>query len=144
MYVYLSHHKISVNVYKEFLIWYISVPVDKNTCSIRTYVTVRDSVLLGYDAMLVCDPILTFTGNTVTWNSSVAMSKKNSTHPEVSGTQYPVMQHHIPEEWTPQISVKFTRLICIKSSALYIIPFHISTWIWAVGLRKTQSIMTSF
>ena len=66
MFVYLSHHKIAVNVYEEFLIEHISVPVDKNTCSIRTYITVWDSVLLGYDAMLVCDPILTFTGNTVT------------------------------------------------------------------------------
>ena len=66
MYVYLNHHKIAVNVYEEFLIEHISVPVDKNACSIRTYVKVRDSVLLGYDAMLEDDPILTFTGNKMT------------------------------------------------------------------------------
>jgi len=66
MYVYLSHHKIAVNVYEEFLMEHVSVPVDKNTCSIRTYVKVGDSVLLGYNAMLVGELILTFTGNTVT------------------------------------------------------------------------------
>jgi hypothetical protein len=66
MYVYLSNQKLAVNVYEEFLMEYISVPVDKNTCIIRTYVTVWDFVLLGYDAMLVGDPILTFTGNIVT------------------------------------------------------------------------------
>jgi len=40
MYVCLSHHKIAANVYKEFLKEYICVPVDKNTCSIRTYIVV--------------------------------------------------------------------------------------------------------
>jgi hypothetical protein len=53
MYVYLSHHKIAVDVYEEFLTEHIPVPVDKNTCNIRTYVKVQDSILLGYDAMLV-------------------------------------------------------------------------------------------
>lgn len=118
---------------------HVSVPVDKNTRSIRTYIKVHDSVLPGYDAMLVGEPILTVTGNTLTWNSSVAMSEKSSSHPEVAGTQYPKMQYHIPEEWSSQSLVKFTHLICIKSSTLYIIPFHISTWIRAVGLRKTQN-----
>ena len=45
---------------------HVSVPVDKNTCGIRSYVKVCDSVLLGYGTMLVGDPILTFTANTVT------------------------------------------------------------------------------
>jgi len=45
---------------------HVSVPVDKNTRSIRTYIKVHDSVLPGYDAMLVGEPILTVTGNTLT------------------------------------------------------------------------------
>jgi hypothetical protein len=68
--------------------------------------------------MLVVEPILTFTGNTVTWNSLDAMSEKSSSHPEVAGTQYPKMQHHIPEEWTCQTLVEIIHLICIKSSTL--------------------------